>query len=308
MHYSVLLKESIDSLNVNPQGVYIDATFGRGGHSKAILEKLTTGRLIAFDKDIEAVSYANQKFKFDNFIIVHNSFAKIYDYCCKHGLLGNVDGILMDLGVSSPQLDNAYRGFSFMHDGPLDMRMDTSSGFTASQVLDQLSVDELAYIFKFYGEERFARKIAMRIKEYIKQNGSITSTLELADLISKTIGKREKKHPATRCFQALRIYVNNELKDLEDLLDKVVEIVKIGGKIAVISFHSLEDRIVKQKFKSLINPYKVYNRITKMLPENVNDEVKLRWVIKKYKASDDEIRQNIRSRSAILRVVEKICN
>lgn len=165
MHYSVLLQESINDLNGNPQGIYIDATFGRGGHSKAILDRLTTGYLIAFDKDLDAISYAKQNFQFSNFEIVHASFASIYDYCLQNNLLGKIDGIIMDFGVSSPQLDNAARGFSFMHNGPLDMRMDVSKGITASQALEELSVDDLSYILKVYGEERLARKIALCIKD-----------------------------------------------------------------------------------------------------------------------------------------------
>ncbi|AJI52391.1 16S rRNA (cytosine(1402)-N(4))-methyltransferase RsmH [Francisella philomiragia] len=305
MHFSVLLQESIVDLNINPEGIYIDATFGRGGHSKAILNKLTSGRLIAFDKDLDAIDYARHNFRFDNFAIVHASFTHIYDYCLQHSLLGKIDGIIMDLGVSSPQLDNANRGFSFTHDGPLDMRMDISKGLTASQALEELSVEELTYIFKVYGEERFAKKIALRIKDYIDENGSITTTHQLAELIRATIGKREKKNPATRCFQALRIYVNDELKDLEILLENILDVVKKGGRVAAISFHSLEDRIVKQKFTSLINPKQETNRITKMLPQD-NSQVKMKWITKKAKANQDELSQNVRSRSAILRVVEKL--
>ncbi|MED7819760.1 MULTISPECIES: 16S rRNA (cytosine(1402)-N(4))-methyltransferase RsmH [unclassified Francisella] len=305
MHFSVLLEESINDLNINPNGIYIDATFGRGGHSKAILNKLDKGKLIAFDKDLDAILYAKEKFQFDNFKIVHTSFANIYEYCQQNNLLGKIDGIIMDLGVSSPQLDNADRGFSFMHNGPLDMRMDTSSGITASQALDNLSIDELAYILKVYGEERFAKKIAQRIKSYIQENGSIKTTLELSNLIRETIGKREKKNPATRCFQALRIYVNNELGDLEILLENILDVLKEGGRIAAISFHSLEDRIVKQRFTSLISPKQEFNRITKMLPQD-NSLIKLKWITKKAKANQDELDQNVRSRSAILRVVEKL--
>ncbi|MBK2267961.1 16S rRNA (cytosine(1402)-N(4))-methyltransferase RsmH [Francisella philomiragia] len=305
MHFSVLLQESIADLNINPEGIYIDATFGRGGHSKAILDKLTSGRLIAFDKDLDAIDYATHNFHNDNFEIVHASFTYIYDYCLQHNLLGKVDGIIMDLGVSSPQLDNANRGFSFTHDGPLDMRMDISKGLTASQALEELSVDELTYIFKVYGEERFAKKIALRIKDYIAENGSITTTHQLAELIRATIGKREKKNPATRCFQALRIYVNDELKDLEILLESILDVIRKGGRVAAISFHSLEDRIVKQKFTSLINPKQETNRIAKMLPQD-NSQVKMKWITKKAKANQDELSQNVRSRSAILRVVEKL--
>ncbi|WP_395167542.1 16S rRNA (cytosine(1402)-N(4))-methyltransferase RsmH [Francisella salimarina] len=305
MHFSVLLRESVDGLDIKPNGIYIDATFGRGGHSKAILDRLTSGKLIAFDKDLDAIDYAKENFQFENFQIVHASFASIYDYCFQNNLLGEIDGVIMDLGVSSPQLDNANRGFSFMHDGPLDMRMDTSKGLTASQALEELSVDELTYIFKIYGEERFAKKIALRVKDYIAENGSITRTHQLADLIRATIGKREKKNPATRCFQALRIYVNNELKDLEFLLGNILDVVKKGGRIATISFHSLEDRIVKQNFTSLINPKQELNRISKLLPQDTSG-VKMKWITKKAKANQDELSQNVRSRSAILRIVEKI--
>lgn len=305
MHFSVLLEESINGLDINPDGVYIDATFGRGGHSRAILDKLDTGRLIAFDKDLDAIEYANDNFKSDNFEIVHTSFANIYNYCQQNNLLGKIDGIIMDLGVSSPQLDNADRGFSFMRSGPLDMRMDTTRGLTASQVLEELDENELVYIFRVYGEERFARKIAQRIKTYIAENGSIRTTLELSELIHATIGKREKKNPATRCFQALRIYVNDELKDLEILLDNILDVMSVGGRISAISFHSLEDRIVKQKFTSLITPKREVNRITKMLPQD-DSSIKLKWITKKAKANAQELEQNVRSRSAILRVVEKL--
>ncbi len=307
MHFSVLLQESINGLEINPEGIYIDTTFGRGGHSKAILSKLTTGRLIAFDKDLEAIDFANQNFKkFDNFEIVHASFTQINNYCKENGWLGNIDGIIIDLGVSSPQLDDADRGFSFMRNGPLDMRMDKTTGLTASQALEKLSEEELAYIFKVYGEERFAKKIAGRIKAHIPENGSIETTAELAELIRAIIGQREKKNPATRCFQALRIYVNNELGDLADLLDGILDVMSVGGRIAVISFHSLEDRIVKHKFTSLITPKKEVNRITRMLPHQNNEDIKLKWITKKVKASQEELGENVRSRSAILRVVEKL--
>ncbi|QLE79907.1 16S rRNA (cytosine(1402)-N(4))-methyltransferase RsmH [Francisella sp. Scap27] len=307
MHFSVLLKESIKGLNIKPEGIYIDATFGRGGHSKAILSQLSgKGRLIAFDKDLEAIKYANENFsQYNNFEIVHTSFTQINNYCRENDLLGKIDGIIMDLGVSSPQLDDAERGFSFMRNGPLDMRMNVTTGLTASQALEELSEEELAYIFKVYGEERFAKKIAGRIKAHIQENGSIKTTAELAELIRAIIGQREKKNPATRCFQALRIYVNNELGDLEDLLESILEVVRVGGRIAAISFHSLEDRIVKQKFTNIISPKQEVNRITRMLPQQ-DLSAELKWVTKKAKASQEELGQNVRSRSAILRVVEKL--
>ena len=305
MHYSVLLQESIDNLNINPNGTYIDATFGRGGHSLAILERLTNGRLIAFDKDMDAVAYAKGNFsKFDNFQIVHSSFTQIYNYCCVNGLIGKIDGIVMDLGVSSPQLDEANRGFSFMQDGPLDMRMDTTNGYTAKEVLENLTVDELAYIFKVYGEERFAKKIAFRIKRHLEAN-PIETTKQLADIIRATIGNRERKNPATRCFQAIRIYVNNELEDLEILLNNVLDIVAVGGRIAGISFHSLEDRILKNYFTSLVNPSQPNDRISRMLPQS-SLPIKAKWIAKKIKANASELDENVRSRSAILRVVEKL--
>jgi 16S rRNA (cytosine1402-N4)-methyltransferase len=306
MHFSVLLQESIENLDINPNGIYIDATFGRGGHSKAILSKLTTGRLIAFDKDLDAIAYANEHFStYKNFNIVHSSFTEIYSYCQSQGLLGGIDGVIMDLGVSSPQIDNADRGFSFMNNGPLDMRMDVTRGKTVQQVLEDLPAEDLMYIFRVYGEERFAKKIALRIKSHIQEVGPLTTTAQLSDLIRSTIGQKEKKNPATRCFQALRIYVNDELKDLEILLDSILEVVKKDGRIATISFHSLEDRIVKQKFTGLINPKQEVNRITRMLPRETS-HIKLKWVVKKMKATQSELDKNVRSRSAILRVVSKL--
>ncbi|APC97604.1 16S rRNA (cytosine(1402)-N(4))-methyltransferase RsmH [Francisella frigiditurris] len=307
MHFSVLLKESIDGLDIKKDGIYIDATFGRGGHSKAILDKLSnTGKLIAFDKDLEAINYAKTNFsQYLNFEIIHSSFTEIYDYCLKENLLERIDGIIMDLGVSSPQLDVAERGFSFMHDGPLDMRMDNTKGITASEALEQLDIKELSYIFKVYGEEKFSYKIAIKIKEYLKQNGKITNTLTLANLIRDTIGKKEKKNPATRCFQALRIYVNNELGDLEQLINDIMKVLKSNGRVAAISFHSLEDRIIKQKFTELSKPKTINTRISKFLPEDDNS-IEVKWINKKCRAQLDELEQNARSRSAILRVVEKL--
>ncbi|RUS69078.1 hypothetical protein EGW08_023163, partial [Elysia chlorotica] len=253
-HFSVLLKESIDSLCIKQGGIYIDATFGRGGHSREILNRLSgSGLLLAFDKDPDAIEHAKHHFAEDhNFKIVHASFTHIYDYCLENNLLGKIDGIIMDLGVSSPQIDNADRGFSFMNNGPLDMRMDNTQGQTASQILDEMSPEDLARIFRVYGEEKFAWKIACRIKEYIAENGSFKTTLELSEFIRTVIGKREKKNPATRCFQALRIHVNNELGDLELLLENLLDVLSVGGRVSAISFHSLEDRIVKQYFTSHI--------------------------------------------------------
>ena len=253
MHYSVLLRPSIDGLNINPKGYYIDGTFGRGGHSRLILSHLgEDGRLIAFDRDPQAVEYAREHFNDDRFIIVHEPFSAMLDYCNQHQLTGKIDGILLDIGVSSPQLDIAERGFSFMKDGPLDMRMDYTRGMPASEALQVLDVQSLCDIFRRYGEEKHAWRIANRIKEHLNEGLPLDTTLQLAQLIEKNIGKKEKKHPATRCFQALRIYVNQELEELERVLASAEQLLAPTGRLSVITFHSLEDRIVKEESDSKV--------------------------------------------------------
>lgn len=301
MHYSVLLNESIQLLNINPNGVYLDGTFGRGGHSQEILAKLSpSGKLIAFDKDPEAINYAD-KFKSDNrFQICHASFASA-EKIIKSNFAGQVDGVLLDLGISSPQVDNPERGFSFRYEAPLDMRMDNSSGLSAADFINSASEEELIKVFWEYGEEKFSRKIAKAIVND-RQSKPIETTLELAGLIERLIGRREvNKHPATRVFQAIRIHVNNELGDLIEFLDSVPQLLKLGGRIVIISFHSLEDRIVKNKFNQLAS--------VKELPKWVManpEESEYKVIAKKIKATEKELAENARSRSAVMRCLERV--
>lgn len=307
MHTSVLLKEAVEALNIKPDGIYIDGTFGRGGHSAAILAKLSScGRLIVIDKDPEAITVAETKYGNDSRVsILHQGFGTIKAIAEELGMLGKVDGILLDLGVSSPQLDEAERGFSFMRDGPLDMRMDTTRGESVAEFLAHVDEKELADIIWRYGEEKFSRKIARAIVE-ARTTHPLTTTLELAQLIEKSIPKVDKfKHPATRTFQALRIYINRELEELEEALAASSQILSPGGRLVVISFHSLEDRIVKQFMQAQTSP----PNLPRGLPirqSEINSLQKMRWCIKMQRAGENEIAQNVRARSAILRVTEKI--
>lgn len=304
LHQPVLLKQAIDALNIQAKGVYVDGTLGRAGHSFAILSALGQGTLYAFDKDPEAIAYEN--FNITNllknkeitselnFYKIHDSFANYTQYINQP-----INGILLDLGVSSPQLDDAARGFSFMHDGPLDMRMNPTQGQSVAQALHSLTETELAEILWLYGEEKQSKKIAKAIKAHLLKQGDITNTLTLANLIANTLGFREKKHPATRSFQALRIYVNAELEDLKQLLATALQSLAPGGRMVVISFHSLEDRIVKQMFKQ-------YTTVIKhpVLPSlDILAPAKL---LPKIKPDALEIETNVRSRSAVMRVLEKL--
>lgn len=308
MHYSVLLNESIDALDIKSDGIYVDGTFGRGGHSQKILKKLVQGKLIAFDRDLDAINYAQSLFSSEIFsgklMLVHAPFSTMAEILDVHRLSFQVDGIFLDLGVSSPQLDVAERGFSFMRDGHLDMRMDQTKGLSAHEVIMGYSVEALARVFHDYGEEKHAWRIAQAIKRSLERGEMLDRTLKLARLIEKTIGKKEKKHPATRCFQALRICVNEELEEISQVLAKAFNMLKFSGRLAVISFHSLEDRIVKNFMTELIKGKE------KNLPRGmpVFDEFtpKAKWLVKKGKASDKELEENFRSRSAILRVIEKL--
>ena len=306
MHYSVLLKESIDGLNIKPKGLYIDGTFGRGGHSSQVLKLLGDGgRLIAFDRDPDAIAYGEEKFKDESKLtLVHAAFSTMHDYCVKHDLLGKVDGVLLDLGVSSPQLDEARRGFSFMHDGPLDMRMDPTSGEPVSEVIKTLSREDLSTIFKKYGEERYAWSIAGAIKGALDQGMVIESTLALANVIEQQVSRKEKKHPATRCFQALRIYVNEELLELEKTLTSLKDILAIEGRASIISFHSLEDRMVKKFMTREVRGTDI--ELPRGLPLPTDIIPVFKWVTKKSKASVAELGENVRSRSAVLRVAERV--
>nr|WP_255775501.1 16S rRNA (cytosine(1402)-N(4))-methyltransferase RsmH [Microbulbifer sediminum] len=303
MHRSVLLREAVDALVTDPGGFYIDGTFGRGGHSAAILEKLgERGELLGIDKDPQAVAYARERFGGDDrFTIWHGSFADMAE--AASGREGQVSGILLDLGVSSPQLDQAERGFSFIHDGPLDMRMDTSSGQSAAEWVNSESEAEMARVFREYGEERFARRMAAAIVRR-RAEQPFERTLDLAEVVKAANPAWEKgKHPATRVFQAIRIHVNGELEDLQRALEAAIALLAPGGHLVVISFHSLEDRMVKR----FIREKERGPQLPKGLPV-MDSEIKktLRSVGKAVKAEAQEVGENVRSRSAVMRVAEKL--
>lgn len=303
MHQSVLLPESIEALGLRPEGIYIDGTFGRGGHSQAILDRLgPKGRLIAIDKDPEAIAFAQQQFADDlRFSIHQGSFADIQSCCEQLDVVEKVDGILLDLGVSSPQLDQAARGFSFMQDGPLDMRMDPTVGLSVAEWLTTADEAELANILWRYGEERFSRRIAKKVLE-CQSKQPITTTLELANIIADAVPRKEKhKHPATRSFQALRIFINRELDDLEKFLKDFDVVLAPEGHVAVISFHSLEDRMVKLSFREKVQG----PELPRHIPIVAEQAPRYHWVAKKMKPTDNEQRANVRSRSATLRAIAK---
>ena len=310
-HSTVLLHETVDGLALKENGIYIDGTFGRGGHSRLILSKLSAnGKLIAIDRDPKAVAEA-QKIQDPRFQIEHNTFSEILSICEKRGLVGKIDGILLDLGVSSPQLDEAERGFSFMKDGPLDMRMDTTQGLSAEEWLKQVSVEDLTWVLKTFGEERFAKRIATAIVDYNKsaaKNGTefLSRTSQLAELISQAVPFKDKhKHPATRSFQAIRIFINAELDELESVLNSALDMLAPEGRLSIISFHSLEDRMVKHFMKKQSKG----EDIPKGLPlreDQIQRNQKLKIIGKAIQPSDAEIQANPRSRSAVLRVAERI--
>lgn len=308
-HQAVLLAEALDSLNIHPSGNYIDATFGRGGHSLAILQQLNEkGRLIAFDQDPEAVAYGQAMVSHEpRLSIEHCNFKQLAEVIEQYDLTGKIDGVLMDLGVSSPQLDDASRGFSFMRSGPLDMRMDTSQGETARQWLARVKTADLIRVLKKYGEEKFARRIATAIVDTRKQR-EISETDDLAEIIANAIPvkatytKARQKHPATRSFQAIRIYLNEELQSIEQGLAGAASILRKGGRLSVISFHSLEDRMVKRFMRSLTSRPKLPPRLPVM---EADIEVPYQLVGKPISAAKEELEVNPRARSARLRVLEK---
>lgn len=306
-HLSVLFEESIEALNINPDGFYIDCTFGRGGHSKGILKQLSaTGRLLAFDRDLEAVNsvYAEEMRKDARFSLHHCCFSELEAVVSQQGWHGKVDGILMDLGVSSPQLDDSGRGFSFMRDGPLDMRMDDSTGLSAAEWLQQVEESKLVKVLFEYGEERFARRIAGAIIERREQE-PINTTLELAKLIEGVVSKREKhKHPATRSFQAIRIEINNELGEITDSLQQARDVLAPSGRMVVISFHSLEDRIVKRFIRNESGRKGNPGRLP--VKEADIEQGVLKKPKKAIKAGKAEVQQNPRARSAVMRVAERV--
>ena len=303
LHQPVLLNEVIQGLRIDPQGIYIDATFGRGGHSEAILEQLgPQGRLYALDKDWDAIAYAKEHFaKYGRFSCTQGSFLSLKLLASDWGIAGKVSGILMDLGVSSPQLDNAERGFSFMQTGPLDMRMDRQQSLTAEMFINQSKEELLADVFFEYGEERYAKRIARAIVA-ARKIAAIRDTKVLAELVKEAHPKWEKhKHPATRVFQAIRIYVNRELTDLSACLEQCLDILTVGGRLAVISFHSLEDRIVKQ----FMQREALGDSLPKDIPIMSTKPLRLKKIGKAIKPDDLESQMNHRSRSAILRIGEK---
>jgi len=306
-HLPVMVAEALQHLAIKQDGIYLDCTFGRGGHSQGILNLLGQyGQLLAFDRDFDAINsdYAQVMLTDERFKLKHSCFSELENIVKSAGLAGKVDGILLDLGVSSPQLDNPERGFSFLRDGPLDMRMDSNAGVSAQQWLASVDEKELVKVLFDYGEERFARRIAQAIVEKSALS-PITTTRQLATLIEDAVSVREKhKHPATRTFQAIRIEINKELDELKAVLQQSARVLGPGGRLVVISFHSLEDRIVKRFIRdesgAKYNPGR--------LPIKEVDIAKgiLKKMGKALKAGKQEISQNPRARSAIMRVAERV--
>jgi len=303
-HIPVLKREAVDALNIRAEGVYVDATLGRCGHARAIVKELgDKGRLIGFDRDPRAIELGEQVFAGDSRVqLLHSEFSRMSAMLGEFAQLEKVDGVLMDLGVSSPQLDQAERGFSFMRDGELDMRMDTTQGESAAEWLARVEENDLVKVLFELGEEKFARRIARAIV-LNRVDTKIDSTLQLAAIIEQSIPKKDKhKHPATRTFQAIRLHINQELHQVNDALPQAVALLNEGGRLAVISFHSLEDRIVKRFMRNLSTP----NLPPKNIP--VSDEAyltPLRTIGRAIKPSAEEIADNPRSRSSVLRIAER---
>ncbi|PTS85438.1 16S rRNA (cytosine(1402)-N(4))-methyltransferase [Pseudomonas sp. HMWF032] len=306
-HITVLLDEAVEGLAVRANGCYLDGTFGRGGHSRLILEGLgPDGRLLGFDKDPLAIATGNALAAEDGrFVVVQRSFAELGDELVQRALAGKVSGILLDLGVSSPQLDDAERGFSFMNDGPLDMRMNPDAGVSAADFIASAAEEEIARVFKEYGEERFAKRMA-RAVVLRRAEQPFTRTADLAQVLTVANPAWEKgKNPATRAFQGLRIYINNELGDLEGGLDAALENLEVGGRLVVISFHSLEDRIVKLFMrKHAKGEVDKLPRDLPIIPKAFEPRLKL--IGKPVFASEAELAANPRSRSAVMRIAEKV--
>jgi 16S rRNA (cytosine1402-N4)-methyltransferase len=304
-HVPVLLDEVLAALNLRPGGCYVDATFGRGGHTAAILERVgQEGRVIAIDRDPAAISAGRARFATEQRLtLVSSPFSRLKDVVAELGLLGGVDGVLLDLGVSSPQLDDAARGFSFAHDGPLDMRMDNNSGMTAAHFIAKAPEHELARIVREYGEERFAKRIARAIVA-ARVESPITTTAQLAAIVSAAVPTREPgKHPATRTFQAIRIHINNEFGEIDAALNGVLEVLAPGGRLCAISFHSLEDGLVKR----FIQKHSQDDPVFAGLPSiPAHARAKLARVGRAIHPSDAEVERNPRARSAIMRVAERV--
>ncbi|MCS5587366.1 MAG: 16S rRNA (cytosine(1402)-N(4))-methyltransferase RsmH [Porticoccaceae bacterium] len=304
-HATVLLTEAVDALVVDPDGFYVDGTLGRGGHSAELLSRLSErGAVTAIDKDPEAIAAGAERFADDDRLtLVHGTFADLSEIVERAGKHGSVSGVLLDLGVSSPQLDQAQRGFSFLRDGPLDMRMDTSKGISAAEWIASADEQEIAKVIKDYGEERFARRMASAVvRERVKK--PIERTVQLAEILAAAHPAWERgKHPATKAFQAIRIFINRELADLEALLEQIIDTLAVGGRLVVISFHSLEDRRVKRFIRDQQRGIK----LPKNLPiPDVDRGVRLVKVGKPIKPTNTEVENNIRARSAVMRVAERV--
>lgn len=304
MHKTVLLNEAIDNLNVKEDGIYVDATLGFGGHSGLILKRVKRGFLFAFDQDEMAIEYSDKKLSEigNNYEIIKSNFVNLKEELNKRGI-NKIDGIVFDLGVSSPQLDIPERGFSYHNDAPLDMRMDRDKEFSAYDVVNTYSYNDLVRILREYGEEKYASSIANNIIKN-RENKKIETTLELVEVIKKSMPYKAMKdsHPARKTFQAIRIEVNNELGVLRDALEEAIEMLNVGGRISVITFHSLEDKIVKEIF----NKYsKVDSSLSKLpfIPKEYLPKFKL---ITNITPSKEELEENNRARSSRLRVIERI--
>jgi len=304
-HVPVLLGSAIAGLNLKVAGWYVDGTFGRGGHSGAILNNLgPDGHLLAIDRDPQAISAAPESLRNDPRLeLLHGEFSEIRRYAIERKMLGKVDGVLLDLGVSSPQLDTAARGFSFQSDGPLDMRMDTSKGESAADWIAAVEENTLKRVLQKFGEERFSGRIARAIVA-ARSVARIESTAQLAEIVKQAVPARgQKRHPATKTFQAIRIQINNELAELERALDASIELLRPGGRLCVISFHSLEDRRVKRFMREHSREAEPYRGLPDVPPEH---RPPLKLIGKAISPSDDEIANNVRARSARLRIAERL--
>jgi 16S rRNA (cytosine1402-N4)-methyltransferase len=305
-HAPVLHDEVVAALEIKPDGRYVDGTYGRGGHARSILAGLgEQGRLIVMDRDPEAIADAHRIFDTDNRVtIIQDDYANMRTRMAELELLEQIDGILLDLGVSSPQLDDASRGFSFQQNGPLDMRMNPAQGESAADWLAQADEAEIARVLWQYGEERQSRRIAKKIVE-VRQSRAIEDTASLAGLISEVLPRpKNHRHPATRSFQAIRIHINQELGQIERLLETVFDILKIGGRLLVISFHSLEDRLVKRFFKTQSTRRKIPRGLP-LRDSEIESGIRLKLTVKAIKAGASELASNPRARSAVLRVAER---
>ena len=303
-HKSVLLEESIENLNICENGVYVDATLGFGGHSLEILKRINKGFLFAFDQDSEAILYSKERLKdYDNFKIIKSNFSNMKECLLKEGIT-KVSGILFDIGVSSMQLDEDYRGFSYHNDAKLDMRMDTDNDFSAYELVNEYSYSDLVRVLRDYGEEKYASSIAKNIIKY-REIKKIETTLELVEIIKKSMPMRELRdgHPARKTFQAIRIEVNHELDVLSSALHQAIDLLEVGGRLCVITFHSLEDRIVKNIFKEYSEVDSKFSKLP-YVPEEYMPKVRV--VSKGITPSEEELSENNRARSSRLRVIEKI--